>query len=433
MIHAIKGMRDILPPETALWRRFEAEAREVFRLYGFGEIRTPVLEPTELFSRAVGAETDIVGKEMFSFQDRDESWLSLRPEATASVVRAYVEHRLWERGGLTRLYYLGPMFRRERPQKGRYRQFSQIGAEALGGGEPVVDYQVLEMLDLLVARCGLKAELRLNSIGCPADRARYQEALRAAVAPRLSQMCADCQRRFQTNPLRILDCKVAADQPIIVALPTIEEFLDAPCREHFAGLRRLLEAGGIAYQLAPRLVRGLDYYNRTAFEFVHGALGAQNALLGGGRYDGLARALGAPASPPSIDQAIGFAIGEDRWVLAMQAAEGAAGAAPAALDLYVIPIGAAMAEAALAVARQARRAGLAAETGDGSRKLGKLLELAARSGARGAVLVGEAEQAKGMVVLRDLASGQQRELRPEELASGLAAAAPGAVAREAAL
>ncbi|MGH9489150.1 MAG: ATP phosphoribosyltransferase regulatory subunit, partial [Terriglobales bacterium] len=169
MIHAIKGMRDILPPETALWRRFEAEAREVFRLYGFGEIRTPVLEPTELFSRAVGAETDIVGKEMFSFQDRDESWLSLRPEATASVVRAYVEHRLWERGGLTRLYYLGPMFRRERPQKGRYRQFSQIGAEALGGGEPVVDYQVLEMLDLLVARCGLKAELRLNSIGCPAD------------------------------------------------------------------------------------------------------------------------------------------------------------------------------------------------------------------------------------------------------------------------
>ena len=317
MMHAIKGMRDLLPPETALWRRLEDQAREVFRLYGFGEIRTPVLESTELFSRAVGAETDIVGKEMFTFLDRDDSSLSLRPEATASVVRAYVEHRLWERPGLTRLYYQGPMFRRERPQKGRYRQFSQIGAEVLGSGEPVVDYELLEMLSLLVARCGLRAELRLNSIGCPADRGRYHQALRAALEPVIGRMCADCQRRMHTNPLRILDCKVPADQPIIAGLPAIEEFLDAPCREHFAELRRLLDAGGIAYELAPRLVRGLDYYNRTAFEFVSGALGAQNALLGGGRYDGLARALGAPASPAGIDQAIGFALGEDRWILAM--------------------------------------------------------------------------------------------------------------------
>lgn len=425
MIRAIKGMRDILPPETALWDRLETEARALFRLYGFGEIRTPVLEPAELFARAVGADTDIVGKEMFTFQDRDESWLSLRPEATASVVRAYVEHRLWERPGLTRLFYLGPMFRRERPQKGRYRQFSQIGAEVLGGGAPVVDYELLEMLALLVARCGLEAQLRLNSIGCPADRTRYQEALRAALAPQIGHMCADCQRRFQTNPLRILDCKVPADQPIIAALPTIEDFLDAPCREHFAELRRLLDAGGIAYELAPRLVRGLDYYNRTAFEFVHGALGAQNALLGGGRYDGLARALGAPASPPGIDQAIGFAIGEDRWILAMQASA-ATPAAPVTAatnppaQVFIIPIGAAMTAAALAIARRVRAADWPAETGDGSRKLGKLLELAARAGARFAVLVGEAEQAKGIVVLRDLATGAQREVPPAALAAALA-------------
>ncbi len=420
MIHAIKGMRDILPPETALWRRLEDQAREVFRLYGFGEIRTPVLESTELFSRAVGAETDIVGKEMFTFQDRDDSSLSLRPEATASVVRAYVEHRLWERPGLTRLYYQGPMFRRERPQKGRYRQFSQIGAEVLGSGEPGVDYELLEMLSLLIARCGVRAELRLNSIGCPADRGRYHQALRAALEPVIGGMCADCQRRMHTNPLRILDCKVPADQPIIAALPTIEEFLDAPCREHFAELRRLLDAGGIAYELAPRLVRGLDYYNRTAFEFVSGALGAQNALLGGGRYDGLARALGAPASPASIDQAIGFALGEDRWILAMQADAGATGEEP--LDVCVIPVGAAMTAPALALARQVRAAGFAAIVGDGARKLGKQLEIAAREGARFAVLVGEQEAVQGRLILRDLAAGEQREIPAVQLAEHLAPA-----------
>lgn len=421
MMRAIKGMRDLLPPETALWRRLEDQAREVFRLYGFGEIRTPVLESTELFSRAVGAETDIVGKEMFTFQDRDDSSLSLRPEATASVVRAYVEHRLWERPGLTRLYYQGPMFRRERPQKGRYRQFSQIGAEVLGSGEPAVDYELLEMLSLLIAHCGLGAELRLNSIGCPADRSRYHQALRAALEPVIGRMCADCQRRMHTNPLRILDCKVPADQPIIAALPTIEEFLDSPCREHFAELRRLLDAGGIRYELAPRLVRGLDYYNRTAFEFVHGALGAQNALLGGGRYDGLARALGAPASPASIDQAIGFALGEDRWVLAMQADAGAVGEEP--LDVCVIPVGAAMTFQALAVARQVRAAGFAAIVGDGARKLGKQLEMAAREGARYAVLIGEAEAAQGRLILRDLAAGEQREIPAAQLAEQLTPAA----------
>ncbi|MGH9535578.1 MAG: histidine--tRNA ligase [Terriglobales bacterium] len=420
MIRAIKGMRDLLPPETAQWRRLEAEARELFRRYGFGEIRTPVLEAAELFARAVGGDTDIVGKEMFTFQDRDQSWLSLRPEATASVVRAYVEHRLWERPGLTRLYYMGPMFRRERPQKGRYRQFSQIGAEILGGGAPAVDYELLEMLTLLLARCGLRAELRLNSIGCTADRARYQEALRAALRPVIARMCADCQRRMETNPLRVLDCKVPADQPIIEALPTMDAFLDPPCREHFAALLGLLDQGGIAYQLAPRLVRGLDYYNRTAFEFVHGALGAQNALLGGGRYDGLARALGAPDSPPGIDEAIGFALGEDRWVLAMQAEAGLA--AEERVDVYIIPVGPAMTAAALAVARQARGCGLAAEVGDGGRKLGKSLELAAKRGARYAALLGEAEQAKGVVVLRNLATGEQRELAPTALGKHLGAA-----------
>ncbi|MGH9484411.1 MAG: histidine--tRNA ligase, partial [Terriglobales bacterium] len=244
-VHAIKGMRDLLPADTIWFQRLEAAVREVFALYNFDEIRTPLLEPDELFRRAVGEETDIVGKEMYSFADRDGAQLTLRPEATASTVRAYVEHRLWERPGQCKLYYMGPMFRRERPQKGRYRQFYQVGAEVLGGDEPWIDCELLVMLQRLLARCGIRgAELVLNSVGCADDRPRYHEALRAALADKLPQMCADCQRRAQTNPLRVLDCKVAADQPIINALPTMQDFLDDKCRAHFDELCRLLDAAG---------------------------------------------------------------------------------------------------------------------------------------------------------------------------------------------
>jgi len=422
---AIKGMRDLLPADTLWFQRLEAAVRSVFALHNFDEIRTPVLEPLELFRRAVGEETDIVGKEMYSFADRDGALLTLRPEATASTVRAYVEHRLWERPGLTRLYYMGPMFRRERPQKGRYRQFYQVGAEVLGGDDPWIDYELLAMLRQLLERCGITgAELVLNSVGCAADRPRYHEALRAALADQLPHMCADCQRRAVTNPLRVLDCKVPADQPVIAGLPTMQEFLDEKCRTHFETLQRLLTAGGIAFRLDPRLVRGLDYYTSTAFEFVHGALGSQNALLGGGRYDGLAEELGAPAT---VGGAIGFALGEDRFVMAMQqAAEDpnhnwAVTPVEEKLAALLIPMGAEELAPALQLAERLRRRGIRVEMAAPGRKLGKSLELAARLGAGFAVIVGTQEVAAQRWQLKNLADGAQEAVAEADLAARLGA------------
>jgi histidyl-tRNA synthetase len=324
MIKAVRGTRDLLPPETALWNFVEAAVRDVFRAYNFHEIRTPIFEETQLFARAVGEETDVVAKEMYTWEDRARAEsekgqsLTLRPENTAGVVRAYIEHKLWDRG-LNKLFYIGPQFRRERPQKGRYRQFYQIGAEVIGpassGSEsPARDAEVLELLATLLDRLGIENwTLQLNSVGCPTDRAAYNEALRKALEPVVGQMCADCQRRAVTNPLRVFDCKVPADQPIIETLPRISQFLDEPCRRHFEQAQDILKSVGVDFQLNDRLVRGLDYYTRTAFEFTHGALGAQNAILGGGRYDGLSESLGGPSAP-----GIGFAIGEDRLVLALK-------------------------------------------------------------------------------------------------------------------
>ena len=324
MIKAVRGTRDLLPPETALWNFVESAVRDVFRAYNFQEIRTPIFESTELFARGVGEETDIVSKEMFTWEDRGRAEsdkgqsLTLRPEATASIVRAYIEHKLCHRG-LNKLYCIGPMFRRERPQKGRYRQFYQIDAEIIGppsaGSEsPSRDAEVLEMLATLLDRLGIADwTLELNSVGSASDRARFNEALRAALAPVVGQMCSDCQRRAVTNPLRVFDCKVPADQPIIEKLPRISQFLDDDSRRHFEAVQGILNKVGVPFSLNDRLVRGLDYYTRTAFEFTHGALGAQNAILGGGRYDGLSEALGGPAAP-----GIGFAIGEDRLVMSLQ-------------------------------------------------------------------------------------------------------------------
>src|SRR5713101_7618443 len=323
MIKSVRGTRDLLPPETAVWNFVEAKVREVFRVYNFQEIRTPVIEDLQLFKRSVGEETDIVSKEMFAWEDRARAqsekgqWLALRPENTAGVVRAYIEHKLWERSGLQKLYYIGPQFRRERPQKGRYRQFYQIGAEVIGPAtagsqSPARDAEILELLATLLDRVGITNwTLELNSVGCPADRAKFNEALRQALAPVVDKMCADCRRRAVTNPLRVFDCKVPEDQPIIETLPTITQFLDEACRAHYDAVKTILNAVQIPYIENPRLMRGRDYYTSTAFEFTHGALGAQNAILGGGRYDGLSEALGGPAAP-----GIGFAIGEDRLVLA---------------------------------------------------------------------------------------------------------------------
>src|ERR1700684_4503354 len=301
MIKAVQGTRGLLPRKTALWNFVEAAVRDVFRAYNFQEIRTPIFEATELFARGVGEETDIVSKEMYTWEDRGRAEsdkgqsLTLRPEATAGIVRAYIEHKLGDRG-LNKLYCIGPMFRRERPQKGRYRQFFQIDAEVIGPASagsqsPAIDSDILELLATLLDRVGIMNwTLELNSVGCPADREKFNEALREALAPVVGKMCADCQRRAVTNPLRVFDCKVPEDQPIIETLPRISEFLDEGCRKHFEAVQEILTKVGVPYSLNDRLVRGLDYYTRTAFEFTHGALGAQNAVLGGGRYDGLSEA-----------------------------------------------------------------------------------------------------------------------------------------------
>jgi histidyl-tRNA synthetase len=420
VIRAIKGTRDILPPESELFQLAERHVHDVFRLYNYHEIRTPIIEPTELFARSVGEETDIVSKEMYTFADRDETSITLRPEATASVVRAYLEQRLWERPRLARLYYVGPMFRRERPQKGRYRQFSQIGAEALGSTEPQVDYELIEMLVALLDRCGIEGwELLLNSVGCPDDRPRYHEALRKALEPELPRMCTDCRRRAHTNPLRVLDCKVPEDQPVIARLPSILDFLDEKCRRHFEAVQRMLDAGRIRYRVNPRLVRGLDYYTSTAFEFVHGSLGSQNALLGGGRYDGLAQALGGPAG---VGAGIGFAIGEDRFVMAMAAARGGhtSEQTGGTVDAFLIPIGEEALLPALLLARELRAKDLVIEVGEVRRKVGKLLETADRVGARFAVMLGEQELSSGQFAVKDLRAKEQQTVAREDLPQYLA-------------
>jgi histidyl-tRNA synthetase len=314
-LKAVRGTRDILPPDSAAWNRVEAIAREVFRVFNYQEIRTPIFEETALFARGVGEDTAIVGTEMYTWEDRDGSSLTLRPENTASVMRAYIEHRLDQIPGVKKLYYIGPMFRRERPQKGRYRQFYQIGAEAIGSESPIVDAEVIEMVVELLRRSGLEGfHLIVNSVGCQDCRPKFLAVLREALAGVADKLCTDRQRRVTTNPLRVLDCKVPEDQDIINSLPSILDHLDPKCAEHFTTVRAHLDARNIAYEVRPRLVRGLDYYMRTTFEITHGALGAQNSVLGGGRYDGLAESIGSKVSAPGI----GFSIGEDRLVMTVQ-------------------------------------------------------------------------------------------------------------------
>jgi histidyl-tRNA synthetase len=405
LIRAIKGMRDILPPASGVWNRVEAVAREVFRTYNYHEIRTPILEETALFARGVGEETDIVGKEMYTFEDRDGSSLTLRPEATASVIRSYIENRLDQRPGLQKLYYIGPMFRRERPQKGRYRQFYQIGAEAVGSESPAVDAEVIEMVVELLSRSGLNGfELLLNSVGCPNCRPGFVAALRERLRQAAPQMCADCRRRADTNPLRVLDCKVPEDQPAIDSLPSILDHLCDACRAHFDAVRAYLGDRAIPFEVRPRLVRGLDYYMRTTFEIVHGALGAQNSVLGGGRYDGLAEALGSKTHSPGI----GFSIGEDRLVMSVEERGGSG------LDILVAAMGEAAFRHASLLARELRRAGASVEIA-AEGKLKRSLELANKLQARFALIVGDNECAAGAYTLKDLGSGEQATLGREEL------------------
>lgn len=438
IVKAIRGTRDLLPPETALWNRVESTVRAVFARYNFGEIRTPVLEATELFARGVGEETDIVSKEMYTWEDRARAAsekaqsLTLRPENTAGVVRAYIEHKLGDTGQLQKLYYIGPMFRRERPQKGRYRQFFQIGAEVIGpassGSESALrDAEILEMLATLLDELGIPRasaaneykgwKLLLNSVGSSSDRPRYIAALREALQPVKDRMCPDNQRRAETNPLRVLDSKDEADQDIINALPKIADYLDEESKAHFAAVLEALDACGVPYEVNPRLVRGLDYYTRTTFEFtVDLGLGTQNALLGGGRYDGLSEMLAGPKAP-----GIGFAIGEDRLILTLQALEEAKAAVEITkIDAYIAPLSPQQNAAALALARTLRAAGLSVEVGDGTFRLKKSFDAADRV-ARSIVILGEDEVASQTATVKRFSTNEQTKVAFTELTGVLKA------------
>jgi histidyl-tRNA synthetase len=419
-LKAVRGTRDILPPESALFDFVESRAREVFARYNFQEIRTPVFEDTALFARGVGEETDIVSKEMFTWEDKARAQseksqsLTLRPENTAGVVRAYIEHKLGDKGLLQKLYYIGPQFRRERPQKGRYRQFYQIGAEVIGpptaGSEsPARDAEIIIMLADLLDAVGIKTySLQLNSVGCAEDRARYNQALREALKEVVHTMCADCQRRAVTNPLRVLDCKVPEDQPKIEKLPKISDYLDEPCRAHFEQVKNILDAAGVKYELNGRMVRGLDYYTRTTFEFTHGGLGAQSALLGGGRYDGLSEMLGGPKAP-----GIGFALGLDRFVLALRS-EGLGLDIPGS-RVYIAPLGDGMNAPAAKLAREMRQQGVTCEVGDETFRLKKSFESAEKLGCHFVIIVGENEVKADAFAVKNILSGEQKTVSHADL------------------
>ena len=407
-IRAIKGTRDILPPASAVWNEIEETSRRVFRTFNVHEIRTPIFEETALFSRGVGEETDIVSKEMYTFDDHGDS-LTLRPENTASVIRAFIEHRMDQIPGVKKLFYIGPMFRRERPQKGRYRQFSQIGAELIGSDSPTVDAEVIELVDTLLKANGVPgARLLINSVGDPESRARYIARLKSDLERYIGELSPDSQRRAVTNPLRVLDSKDPQDQPIVEKLPSIHEYLNEACTEHFAAVRRYLDDRGIAYEVTPRLVRGLDYYTHTTFEFLHGALGAQNAICGGGRYNGLAESLGSKVPAPGI----GFSIGEDRLVMAVEEARG--GIPALSLPLFIAPMTEAAFRKGALIARALRAQNIAVEV-NAPAKMKRLMELANKANARHTLLIGDDELANGRYGLKNMQTGDQQSVAEADL------------------
>ncbi|HEX5070715.1 MAG TPA: histidine--tRNA ligase [Vicinamibacterales bacterium] len=403
MIPAVRGTHDILPGEVERWQHVERTARSLCDRYGYVEVRTPVIEREELFAKGTGETTDIVQKEMYSFTDKGGERITLRPEATPSMVRAFVEHSLEHALPAAKLYSMGPMFRYERPQKGRYRQFHQLDVEIFGLADPAVDAEVIDLAWTLIRDLGIaEAELVINSVGCADCRPRFQAALLAALGDDLPKLCQDCRRRAATNPLRIYDCKVPADQPIIDRLPHSIDYLDESCATHFADVRRHLDAWGIPWTLSHRLVRGLDYYTRTTFEILGRTLGAQNALLGGGRYDGLVRQLGGPDRT-----GIGFAAGLERLVLALPEGAGAA-ATPRA---FVAAIGDAARDEGLKLLRELRQAGLAASMEFEGRSIKAQMKRADRLGARVTLIIGADELARGDVTLRDMRGSEQRPVR----------------------
>jgi histidyl-tRNA synthetase len=401
-IKAIRGFNDILPNEIGKWQFVEETARKVFEGFGFSEIRIPILERTELFSRGIGEATDIVEKEMYTFTDRSGNSLTLRPEATASMARTYLDHQLYTFDPVAKLYCIGPMFRYERPQKGRYRQFYQIDAEVFGVESPMVDAEVIVMLVHFLERVGLeKLELQINTLGDRTCRPRYREELKKFLTGKSFQLCEDCQRRLQTNPLRIFDCKVETCQEAIASAPKVSDFICPECQKHFDKVKEYLETAGLTYILNPRMVRGLDYYTRTAFEVVSYQLGSQNAVAGGGRYDNLFREIGGLDVP-----GIGFAIGMER-LISLLPKEKEFAKYP---HLFIAALGEKPYTKAYQLANQLHLEGIRAELDYEGKSLKSQMRRADKLKARYVLILGEDELKRGKAVLRNMETKSQEEI-----------------------
>jgi histidyl-tRNA synthetase len=407
-IQKIKGFSDLFPPESTVFTHMETVAREVFGAYGCKEVRVPILERTELFARSIGEETDVVQKEMYTFADRKGRSLTLRPEATAGVLRAFIEDGGTE--GVTKLFTCGPMFRYERPQKGRMRQFHQLDVEVLGASAPQADAEVILMLWTFLERLGIQSlTLELNSLGCPQCRPTFHQALRDFLdAVDGAALCEDCQRRTTTNPLRVLDCKVPGCREAIAAAPRIADHLCPECAAHFARVRAILDAAATPYTINHRLVRGLDYYQRTTFEVLSGDIGAQSAVAGGGRYDGLVAALGGPAVP-----GIGFACGMERLALLLPPL------ADQAMDFYLAVLDETALDTALILGQTLRRHGFRGETAFEAKSPKAHLRQANKLGVKTCLLLGGDEMARGVIVVKDMATGVQTTVAQDDLAQAL--------------
>jgi len=417
---APRGMADVLPDAMPLVRALEETARDAFHLYGYAEIRTPLFEQTSLFVRGIGEATDIVEKEMYTFQDTADEGLTLRPEATASVVRAFLEHDMAKQRAFRRLYYVGPMFRREKPQAGRMREFYQLGVEAIGSYEAAVDAEVMLLAMQVFAGVGLEGcVLKLNSIGCERCRGDYRAMLRERLMPALPRMCRDCRSRYERNVFRILDCKRPECKEVTRALPPMRDYLDEPCATHFAAVRRGLDAAAQAYVIDDHLVRGFDYYTRTVFEITHPCLGARDAICGGGRYDNLVADLGGPPTG-----AAGFAIGELPAVLALKAAAKDRALAGPRPTVYVVAVGDDARDTCFQIASDLRRAGIAADFDAQGRSLKAQMRSAHNLGARYAALIGSDEVASRQVTLKDMAAGEQEKVPMDTLATRLKERSP---------
>ena len=405
MINSIRGFNDILPPETNIWQHIEKEAREIFETYGFSEIRVPIVEKTGLFSRSIGETTDIVEKEMYTFADRHGESITLRPEGTAPVVRAYIEHKLYATDPVAKLYYLGPMFRYERPQKGRFRQFYQIGAEVFGIDDPMVDAETLEMLVSFFQRLGLEGiSLQINSLGCKECRPLYKEKLLNFLQDKKSQLCQDCQRRFEINPLRTLDCKSQGCIEITSNVPSILDSICEECKDHFEKVREYLELSQITFLLNPKMVRGLDYYIRTTFEVTALGLGSQNAVAAGGRYDGLVKSLYGPDVP-----GFGFAIGMERLVMLLKDRGQGSGSRSQQL-VFMAMLGERAEKEGIGLMKRLRSRGIKIERDYGSKSIKSQMKRADKLGAEFVLILGDNELASGDIIIKNMQSGEQEKI-----------------------